>query len=455
MRGSVTGLGAVRRVAGTGHRGDRKKGMTVLIDAGPWLPLPQGGGGMETMLQGLIAGLCESDAVERVVVATVGDSTFDHPKIEKIWTYEHGLHPIMGDRYTAVTGKPNAHANLLARRLDQGDIDLAHFHTEVVDVNVLKERAYRRDAPVMLQTLHQNIEKFPELFASLRGTGNGKLFFNTVSEAQLPRARELIGDNVVGAIDNGIDLSRFHYPPPVKDGPFLVLAQKTPIKGQHIAARVCSELGVDLVLAGPLDASQKAWYDSEVMPYVDGEHVRDVGPVGDEKYELLARAPAYLAPVTFDEPGGISAQEALASGTPVIAMRRGNYANMIQHGVNGMLADTEEEYKRYVGQVARGEVRFDPAACRASVEHLGSQGMANRYLELYRGLIRRDRAHSMPRSRRDLVDNDMAGGGPSAEQWAALGERTKNAGLFEKMTARAQPHREVRAVEDAGGHGIA
>lgn len=77
--------------------------------------------------------------------------------------------------------------------------------------------------------------------------------------------------------------------------------------------------------------------------------------------------------------------EALACGTPVIAMARGALPEIIQHGVNGFLANNETEFKKYMQRIDE----IDPAACRRSVEkNFSARVMAERYLKHYQRVIK-------------------------------------------------------------------
>ena len=48
---------------------------------------------------------------------------------------------------------------------------------------------------------------------------------------------------------------------------------------------------------------------------------------------------ALLHLIQFDEPFGLSVIESMATGTPVIAFRRGSMAELIEDGVSGLLVE--------------------------------------------------------------------------------------------------------------------
>ena len=101
---------------------------------------------------------------------------------------------------------------------------------------------------------------------------------------------------------------------------------------------------------------------------------------GEQKRRLLAGARALLFPIRWEEPFGIVVAEALASGTPVIASRRGSLPELVPPEV-GFLCDTEDEFVEAVGRIDE----IDPAACRRRAEErLDASRMAADYLELYR-----------------------------------------------------------------------
>ncbi|MBC7746434.1 glycosyltransferase, partial [Pedobacter sp.] len=107
---------------------------------------------------------------------------------------------------------------------------------------------------------------------------------------------------------------------------------------------------------------------------------------GRTKQRLLGRAKALLFPIQWEEPFGMAVIEALACGTPVVAMNRGAMSEIIKHGVNGFLANSIEEFEEYMTRV--GEI--SPEACRVSVEeNFSLDSMADGYIERYKEVLRR------------------------------------------------------------------
>ena len=63
----------------------------------------------------------------------------------------------------------------------------------------------------------------------------------------------------------------------------------------------------------------------------------------EEKAPLLRDAKALLAPIEWNEPFGLILIEALLSGCPVVAFGRGSVPELIEHGVTGFLAWSEDD----------------------------------------------------------------------------------------------------------------
>lgn len=111
--------------------------------------------------------------------------------------------------------------------------------------------------------------------------------------------------------------------------------------------------------------------------------VRFVGEVdGKKKTELLAGARCLWMPALWDEPFGLTTIEALFSGTPVLATRRGALPEVLT-GEVGALCDTLDE----MIEASRTIGAREPEACRAHAERYFTQRvMAEEYVRVYRHL---------------------------------------------------------------------
>ena len=129
------------------------------------------------------------------------------------------------------------------------------------------------------------------------------------------------------------------------------------------------------------------YYKEKILPYtLQSEKVKYVGNLADsEKMKFLSEAKALLFPIDWEEPFGMVAIEAMACGTPVVAMNRGAMSEIIEHGVNGFLANNEAEFEAYMDRIDE----INPEACRKSVESkFSSNTMAVAYIERYKDAIR-------------------------------------------------------------------
>lgn len=374
--------------------------LTVLMNAGPWLPVPPDGyGGIETVVATLVPELRRSGV--SVILATVGPSTlaadgYIRPLAEP--QFEHVAAP-----YNSVSGIAHAHMQGVVAALREGpSVDLVHDHLEVVGPAVMA--AMGKSAPPTLQTLHWDVAKHADFYSSFDGAG--RVAFAAVSQSQLDRAPDALQRQTIGVVPLAV-------PPPTevlveRGSHVLVLARITRDKGQDIAARVCRRAGVPLVLAGPvagvkdpvelerrLAAGDETlarhldvrFYQEQVAPLIDGEAVTWVGAVaGIEKERLLQSARALLAPNRWAEPGATGVVEALARGVPTIATPTGVLPSLIEHGVTGFLGSTEDELVGFLDRVDS----IKPSDCRSAGSAWTPQAMAEKYVQLYRHMLERE-----------------------------------------------------------------
>lgn len=185
------------------------------------------------------------------------------------------------------------------------------------------------------------------------------------------------------AIHNGCDFNRYQGMEKVSDeAPLVFLGRIERIKGCHTAIRVAKATGHRLVIAGNISTlpEEKAYFEKEIAPHIDGVQIRHVGTVNDaQKNEWLGKAKALLFPIEWEEPFGIVMVEAMACGTPVIGFKRGAVEEVIDEGVTGFKVSNEAEMIRAVN----GLPGFDRRKCQArAMGRFHSVGIARRYLHM-------------------------------------------------------------------------
>lgn len=116
---------------------------------------------------------------------------------------------------------------------------------------------------------------------------------------------------------------------------FLCVGRLTAHKHFDQAVRVCEKLGLPLVTVGVGTAETR-------LRRLAGRHVTFAGQVPPDRLrELMRRARALLQPGVEDF--GMAAAEALACGTPVIAVGRGGVLDVVRHGETGVLYSEPRE----------------------------------------------------------------------------------------------------------------
>lgn len=158
-------------------------------------------------------------------------------------------------------------------------------------------------------------------------------------------------------------------------------------KGVHLAIDAARRAGVPLTVAGRCnDPAEQPYIDREIRPRL-GQDVRWIGEVDQcTKVGLLAEARCLLFPICWDEPFGMVQIEAMACGTPVVALRRGAVPEIVQDGVTGYICD----HPAQLADAVRSVDRLSPLDCRRRVaDRFDATHMTRGYAELYGELVGR------------------------------------------------------------------
>ena len=197
---------------------------------------------------------------------------------------------------------------------------------------------------------------------------------------------------------HGIELDEFTFSPD-SGGYLAFLGRIAPEKGLDTAIRVAQaadrplRIGARKPLRHAGDPNVQAdWehYNRDVKPLLDRKRATLIGEVaGAEKDRFLRNAAALLFPIRWPEPFGLVMVEALACGTPVIALNAGSVPEVIEDGVTGFICSSEAEMVEAVGRLreidrercrAEAERRFSPAAMATAYERIYTQLLARAQL---------------------------------------------------------------------------
>jgi len=208
---------------------------------------------------------------------------------------------------------------------------------------------------------------------------NGKVYYVAISQTD-----KNLQFDYVATVHHGIDLTRSTFKPNPMDY-LLFFGRIHHEKGTRECIQVAKETGRKLILAGIIQ--DPVYFEREVKPYLDGKQIVYAGSAGSEKRnELLGGAYALLHPINFDEPFGLSVIEAMACGTPVIAIRRGSMPEVIDHSRTGFLVEDTQEMVQAVSKTKD----IDRSQCRKWVEERFSAGrMVDDYLRVYKEILKK------------------------------------------------------------------
>jgi glycosyltransferase involved in cell wall biosynthesis len=203
----------------------------------------------------------------------------------------------------------------------------------------------------------------------------------SISEAQrvhLPEA------NWIATVHNGIAVERFTFRP--EPGRYLAFLGRVSVeKRLDRAIEVARAVGMPLLAAAKIDPQDAAYYEHAIRPLLDHSLVEFIGEIDEAtKDTFLGQAYAYLFPIDWPEPFGITMIEAMATGTPVIAMACGSVPEIVVDGVTGFVCRDVGEMIQAVHRIPQLSRR----ACRAHVEQRFSRrAMAAGYLAAYERVL--------------------------------------------------------------------
>ena len=323
--------------------------------APPWYDVPpRTYGGIEAVTATLVRGLRARG--HRVTVIGAGREvdlrTYDEPPSDRI-----------GEPFPEVV-----HAAEAARLLRGLEVDIVHDHSLAGPLT-----AGGRLVPTVV-TCHSDVSgELGDYYRSL-GTDVSLVAISSAQRAQAP------GLNWVGRVHNAVDVAAWPFRER-KDDWVLWLGRLSPDKGAHLAIEAARAAGRRILLVGRrTEPAERAYFRERIEPLL-GPGVEYLGEADERlKSDLFSRARCLVFPLLWDEPFGMVMIEAMACGTPVVALRRGAAPEIVVDGVTGYIRDTPEELPAAIEAVSA----LDPHAVRDRVvRHFDVPVMIRGYERVY------------------------------------------------------------------------
>lgn len=337
--------------------------LRIGLVAPPWFEVPPAGyGGIEA----LVAVLTDALVARGHDVTLIGAGR-SRTRAHFVATFAQPPSARLGE------SMPEAvHAATAGALLDALDLDIVHDHSHLGPL-----LARGRQVPTVV-TAHGPVTGEPGDYLHALGDTVHMVAISDAQRALAPRLPWL------ATVHNAIPVSTFPYRED-KDDYLVFLGRMCADKAPELAIALARATGRRLVMAAKINEPHEREYFDEVVRPLLGHDIDWVGEAdGVLKRELLSRAAALVFPIQWEEPFGLVMVEAMACGTPVVALRRGSVPEVVADGVTGFVADSLQEMVTAIGRLDQ----LRAADCRALVEErFDVDVMAAGYEQAYRDAL--------------------------------------------------------------------
>lgn len=327
-------------------------------------------GGPEVVVQNLTDALLKRNKVDVTLFAPADWKT----KAKHIATLEKSLWNMKDFKDQTKAVRNNLIVSSQIKILNyQNKFDIAHLHSMGNAYAVAKNL----NIPVVLTT-HNSIQLDRyNLFKSAKN-----IHLVSISKSNKENFK------TVAIINNGL---------PVKNVPFsnragdylITVGRIVSCKGIDESIMIARKAKKKLLIIGRIGLSpqKKDYYNKYVNPYIDNINVIHINEASHkEVYEYLKKSLALLFTPRWEEPFGMVAIEALATGTPVIGYKRGALKEIITKRKIGYLSNNKQNITEAINNIGQ----FDRQECRRYAQkYFDSAIMADKYITLYKKILRR------------------------------------------------------------------
>jgi glycosyltransferase involved in cell wall biosynthesis len=359
----MSGASGSRTAAGApAQRAEPAEPLRLAFVMPPWFDVPPDAyGGIESVVADLIDALIERG--HQVSMVGAGETGTD---AEFRRTYTVAPSERIGEALPEVV-----HAAVASRYLDQIEVDVIHDHSLAGPL-----AARGRTAPTVVTTHGPLTGEMAHYYRAI----SPDVSLVAISDSQRRLEPDL---RWAATVHNAINVATFTFTDR-KDDHVLFIGRMSPDKGAHLAIDAARAAGRRIVLAGKLqEPVEREYFEAEVQPRLgnDAEFIGEADTAS--KQELYGSPSCLVFPICWEEPFGLVMIEAMACGTPVVALRRGSVPEVVLDGTTGFVRDDPAELPAAINETSR----IDPAACRRHVEeNFGIAVMTAGYERTYRAV---------------------------------------------------------------------
>jgi glycosyltransferase involved in cell wall biosynthesis len=221
------------------------------------------------------------------------------------------------------------------------------------------------------------------IVTTIYGMTPGMLPFYERFHRRMPLVAVSDGDRAptleyAATIHHGITMRAYDFHQ-LSEGYLLFFGLITPDSGVLEAIELARSVRRRLVIAG--NVADQPFFERQVQPQLS-DLIDFIGPIGPEhRGEVLGGAAVLLQLGTAAQALSILTIEAMASGTPVLALPIGGNPEIIRSGENGFLVNSPDQAVELLSQ----SLQVDRAGVRASVEkRFDTARMVDEYVDVYR-----------------------------------------------------------------------
>jgi glycosyltransferase involved in cell wall biosynthesis len=256
------------------------------------------------------------------------------------------------------------------------DFDIIHCHmgSATIPYTSLSK------TPVV-HTIHEGLDSQDEHWLLARYP---QIPIAAISHAQVSTVPSKLRRNIP-IIYHGCDLTKY-IPSTSTLGYLAFIGRMSEKKNPAGAIRTAKELQMPIRLAGaPQTETERQYFNEIIKPQIDDDQVIYLGSISQsQKIEFLSHALAVIFPIQWEEHFGLVMIEAMACGTPVVALERGSVTEVIDKGITGYYSTQSER----LPDLVRKALLLDRHKVRQQVEgRFSVQRMVNEYVDLYQKII--------------------------------------------------------------------